>query len=130
MREIKFKCWDVERKAWLNEVDTYAQVADQARFNPENRDHFILCQYTGERDAHGSEIWEGDVVKLIEPARFEADVSKISEVRFVNGGFTVEASGWFNMGESDITTVGWAIEEDITIEVIGNKFENPELLTP
>jgi uncharacterized phage protein (TIGR01671 family) len=84
-----------------------------------------IGQFTGLKDKHGKDIYESDVVKLSDPYR---ENYKICEIRFVNGGFVVEASGWFSGGEADMTTVGWAIEEDIEIEVIGNRYENQDLI--
>ena len=62
MRAIRFRAWDVERKSWLNETDTYAQAEKQARYNPEVFGKYILSQFTGLRDAKGTEIWEMDKV--------------------------------------------------------------------
>ena len=62
-RPIKFRCWDKERKCWMNEADTYQQVVNQARWNPEVGESYPLMQFTGLKDKNGKEIYEGDIVK-------------------------------------------------------------------
>lgn len=149
MREIKFRAWDEGRGVmwypdsksadgngiyfqffnWGIGWGVYESVIGnrlvtgdpKAIFNTPGK----LMQYTGLKDKNGKEIYERDIVRIIDPS---GEKDKVCEVRFVNGGFVVEASGWFYNGECDITTVGWAIEEGIEIEVIGNIYESPELI--
>jgi len=82
-------------------------------------------QYTEENDINNNEIYHRDIVKITDPYNHS---SVVSEVLYRNGGFVIEANGFFNSGESDITTIGWAKEEDITIEVIDNSIQSPELI--
>lgn len=62
-REIKFRCWNVEHKFWMNQEETYMQVENQARWNPELSGHYHLMQYTGLKDKAGQEIFEGDILE-------------------------------------------------------------------
>lgn len=93
---------------------------DGLKVSPES-----VGQFTGLHDKNGKEIYENDIVKMTSPY---GDSHTVCEIRFMDGGFVVEADGWFGESGSDLTTVGWAIEEGIEIEVIGNIHESPELL--
>lgn len=85
-------------------------------------DKKTLCQYTGLTDKNGKKIWENDIIKT---SRYGKDDGKgsnagfdIFSVRWDDGSFALY-SKWrrFNLRDNN----GY--------EVIGNIFDNPELLT-
>ena len=97
------------------------------RYEPsENR--FDIMQYTGLHDENGKEIYEGDIIEFsydMFVGNFDTFVAK-GKVVFEEGAFYVEAF------ENERTTEGeayllYSINLD-TIEVIGNIYENKELL--
>ena len=85
-------------------------------------DKKTLCQYTGLTDKNGKKIWENDIIKT---SRYGKDDGKgsnfagfdIFSVRWDDGGFALY-SKWrrFNLRDNN------------EYEVIGNIFDNPELL--
>lgn len=84
-----------------------------------------LMQCTGLKDKNGKLIFEGDVVKikvLVDFAAFGANekyIEIIAPIIFIDGGFFIEQA------ENDIFLGQIPSTE---IEIIGNIYENPELL--
>ena len=82
-------------------------------------------QYTGLKDKNGKEIYEGDIVAAVAEPDYE-DSSVVSDIMFSSGtAFTVRSrdnTGSYESGLS-LSWGGWD-----NIEVIGNIYENKELL--
>ena len=72
-------------------------------------DNTNVMQFTGLKDKNGKEIYEGDILKGI----FSHDEERIRLIKWI------KEDSCFNCTESDTTDY---------FEVIGNKFENPELI--
>ena len=85
-----------------------------------------LCQYTGLKDENGNRIWENDILHIIEKMRSDVyrNGNYVSSPRWINeSNFKVE----FTPGGM-MNTQRYANNPDIICEVIGNIFDNPELL--
>ena len=88
-------------------------------------DEIILMQSSGLLDKNGKEIFEGDVVKTDEDITLSGEIyaSGIFVVEWQRGGL---ATTWIKGAiETDNKMPIWATEN---IEVIGNIYENPELV--
>lgn len=126
-RLIKFRAWDFEKNIMLDKHDESDNALSGVYFwlSPsfESVDtKYAWMQFTGLHDKNGTEIYEGDIV-LID---FDVDEEPAkSVVEYKSGGFVVEA----DFGDFDMTTIGWALDIADSITVIGNIYENPELLT-
>jgi YopX protein len=111
-RENKYRAWDVLRQEWgyFHVQDLAAGLFSKSVF--EN-----WCQFTGLKDRYGKEIYEGDIVNWDE--EYFEDIGwkrSISTISFDNGAFKV---GPTVLGE-------WAHPSQV--EVIGNIYDNPDLL--
>jgi hypothetical protein len=103
-RVIKFRAWDKNKKEMFDPVGEMDLNNDG------------VMQYTGLKDKNGKDIYEGDVLKI--------EKEPNAEVIYGNGSFVgKEVNGWDPM--ADYFPLCGNIK---TAEVIGNKFENPELL--
>ena len=80
----------------------------------------VLMQFTGLTDKNGKEIWEGDVVRFIDDVTIP---NKPCEV-------ITEVFWWNEMGCYSMKNTYMELNFTTTdeIEVIGNIFENPELI--
>ena len=95
-------------------------------------DESTICQYTGLTDKNGNKIWENDIVHLfgIDTIR-KYDWKAVVEFGNPNGlyswGYQLKPIGHFEYNEDILCWVGME-EANIYCEVIGNKFDNPELI--
>ena len=87
-----------------------------------------LCQYTGLNDKNGKRIWENDIVLLREEIQ---DYEWKATVKFGNPNCEYNW-GWqlVPIGECDMNKdiLLWIDMEIASCEVVGNIFDNPELL--
>lgn len=92
-----------------------------------------VMQYTGLKDKKSVEIYEGDVVRFHDPDKQdEALLDKISGVGFIKWADCCLFRYWVSsLVEKDGFRLGFAMGDlgDLeNVEVIGNIYENPELL--
>jgi uncharacterized phage protein (TIGR01671 family) len=125
MRTIKFRAWDKKNKQFWYQFKISSLYGSLYFPDDMIREDWELLQFTGLLDKNGKEIYEGDIVKITDPYDEE---SKISLVKCIGDGFIVEWNNGFCGGDSDISLISWAMEDDFKFEVIGNIYENPELL--
>jgi uncharacterized phage protein (TIGR01671 family) len=132
-REIKFRAWDKLYSKMHNGEDVYlalhgGRVIQDSYFTTESQcasvgfedfivdrqDQFELMQFTGLLDKSGKEIYEGDLLKA-------AKTGKIYPVEWDGRDAHFHAQE----GQFILMSYNWQYAE-----VIGNIYENPELLAP
>lgn len=123
MREIKFRVWDNKRNFMdyepqitidMGYINNIGVVDCNGDFRPYKYE--IIMQYIGLKDKNGKEIYEGDIIKCKDIC---GEYSKELYNEVVN-----DMCDW-------LYNYGYASQELLRydeIEVIGNIYENPELL--
>lgn len=85
-------------------------------------DEIVLMQSTGLLDKNGKEIFEGDIVQ------FE-DCYEVSDFLYINTGIIEWCQGGFHVTNRDSVLMEDLIDGDsLDVTIIGNIYENPELL--
>jgi len=122
MREIKFRAWNKVNKRMLQNAATVGGNIywDHGRSFSVFCEEYEIMQYTGLKDKTGREIYEGDVIEFDKREWYGPFVVNFDDQpphRFV---MKWGRDGWsYDGGCSDLST---------HCEVIGNIYENPELL--
>lgn len=131
-REIKFRGISIDEWVYgmlckVNEGDTEHGEPIKYKIQTDEKEYgeYVKCfitdentigQYTGLHDKKGKEIYEGDIVLITRPCILEK-----GEVKFINGCFTIKSK--------DTLLMLYQCEiNNFKLEVIGNIYDNPDLL--
>lgn len=134
MREIKFRAWEKN----LKEIIPVHNINFENKIiNTESAWRFFdeveLMQYTSLKDKNGKEIFEGNIVELVMPdtpyviqgnGYSDVDIEKGFKII---GAVTFLYSCWF-IDEGEGKGGPLDFDENQQLEIIGNIYENPELL--
>lgn len=113
-RPIKFRAWHPKKNrmwSWKDLIDSSIRM-----HSFERNSHLIFMEYTGLNDKNGKDIYEGDIFKWRD---FTGMVRFYQGVFYLWNGFEVDPDKIQHEKLYQYTFNG---------EVIGNQFEDPELL--
>lgn len=132
MRTIKFRAWDMAKREMFSpsSISFKDGVVWVSGAHGENRleyelaqPHASIMQFTGLHDKNGKEIYEGDLVVL----GGKYPIKKIPQIVGYDAGY-LSYGIVYDTGEMMRKLTPLEIVKGI--EIIGNIYENPSLLTP
>lgn len=129
MRQLKFRVWNVIEGKWNGIHNQEPKMVGELCCHkgiyliPESTSrNLIVQQFTGLKDKNGKEIYEGDIVNIFNHNQAE-------EVMYEPCG---TAFGFFKHDSASREDGTFEVLSDYTgcdgYEIIGNIFENPQLL--
>lgn len=123
MRDVKFRAWNYEQKEMYNfeELEELGISLVDIKYSEDVPLFFM--QYTGLTDKNGKEIYEWDIVKVADDwDEYGFMAGEKREVYYSKGSFRLKPKE-NNNGN------GHTFDDSLNdIEVVGNIYENPELL--
>jgi len=98
---------------------------------PRTTEEYVLMQFTGARDMRGKDIYDGDIIRKEECSPDDPAFGYYGTIGVVKYdttimGFTIDTEDTGDTGFYDNGVANFSFDE---IKVIGNRFENPELLS-
>ncbi len=129
-RTIKFRIWDRELGIFENYADSKTGYLEEILIHPKgilvvkntialtvlDENRYVAQQFTGLKDSTGKEIYEGDIVECNDGLKGRIYGEVVYDQEY----------GAFRIAFTDI--LQWTFYRAENPEVIGNIFENPELL--
>ena len=113
-RKLKFRAWDKISRMWLKSFNVnLLNIGDLSNVE--------IMQYTWLKDKNGKEIYEGDILKYNFP--YDGRLKHISPVTYLE---TQASFGLKDIYGNEIPL--YRITANNYFEVVGNIYENPELL--
>ncbi len=127
MRTMKFRAWVFEDKEMIEVecLEQYKRLNQKAVSNIKQRypdtwegKKFELMQFTGLKDKNKKDIYEGDIVEV----DFGSSLKSLATVDWHKASFTL-----FYINDPEAFG-DWIWKYHDNLEVVGNIYENPELL--
>lgn len=134
-KKIKFRAWNKEERCMIYNVqDTYdyrcgnnGALAESFKEVLEDTDRYDVMQFIGQPDNYNKDIYEGDIVRqYADSDEYGTDLYFRYLIRWNNNDMCFEGVSITNKGIDNNDT--YCGSDLCDLEIIGNMYENPELL--
>lgn len=136
---IKFRAWDKRENTMrdvavlhftkggkVNSIEYWKTPSELKSYHVRN---LILMQSTGLKDKNGAEIFEGDIVQSTWYDVDNNPYKKKGEITYVGAQYVIVYDSQFDVETGEITYDAHNLTYAEDAEVIGNIYEQPELLS-
>jgi len=124
MREIKLRAWSKRRNKWISPMTSFSFVTADLTTEFKDTEEIAYSQCTGLKDKNGKEIYEGDIVS----AKYIYDKRTTDKAQVIwredKASFGLKSLKGLTNEEYEL----YKVTAEHNLEVIGNIYENKELL--
>ena len=140
MREIKFRVWDKQKKRWIENTGNPYVFPFNGKVamtcwgsktgyisDTDYSEYYELSQYTGLKDKNEKEIYEGDIISVVDIGTNPSENSRHQIVYCGEDDYPAfDLKPHLDCDSNGLSYLKAGGDEEMI--VIGNVYENPELL--
>ena len=133
MRKMKFRVWSKQNNVMLDDnfyLSLRGDLFQNDDLDYKSKDNFAIMQYIGSKDKNDREIYEGDLISFTNDTRLKGGgytrKKYVALINYEEKYCSYRANYIDVTGERQNLTLDWLNVKEV--EVIGNIYENSELL--
>lgn len=115
---FKFRVWKKAENKMVKGVTYLNPLLLDEEIAPDEAKNYVIMQCTSLKDKNGKLIYEGDIVSACHTTPMGTEINMVCIVEFDRGAF------WINFRHG----ATYLVNDDTYYEIIGNIYENKELL--